>query len=1189
MDPTPPSPAPAPAPAPSPSPARTSSRPGGQYGAAALAERSAERESSMATRATELAAAQRALRELHTKIGKLEAAELACGTAAATAAEREATAAATAARVEAALEEKIASTVKAAAAHNMSFAVSEPLVAASIRAATMHARDVAVARRDGTWRASGNFKCVSFAKPPPGQSPPCCFDEMAAGCVHKVVDWREFDPNVLFVCPKCSSQMEVATHLPEPDGVRRDQISCTASGKLGLTREEGAAQPTTISSVQLRCTSGACSHYDCMHAPAIIKQLPGLLRVEYPCEVAFCVGVQLHFSKDLTRLAEPLYEESPTSVAGLQAACDERLARQYEDGMLRWMVRRREYISSLPEEERAAAAAQLRCIDETMRKQLYGVAASESALGKQLEAKLVADAPVRTAELQSLEPPEGGLHHLGFDDNDVIAKACQVAGGFDSRKLVLARSAHTKLIYGAALLPDASWACKHCFFAELAAQLAPVKMICVDNLPTNYAEMKALFGESAFLNDLKHMLSRVNGTSRAYSREHGAQIKLIARMITAPREEGEHSVAAILKKLRTPGGMRDGGQVLVERGRGKTKPTYFVFGQDGNVMPEHLIQKIINNGCFEVTFAHNIMRDWRPVEEIKRRLVTFRSTLATATTEYHDVVRHVRADMQSSPETAVAADGSDASSTLGSVASMSDAMTEASEACLAAFREEAVDVDGAALELAATAAAAAACRSLGLLQQQKPSAPALASTACTAACTAASTAASTASSTATCTAIGVRPSATTTVAAATVVAAPPSHKAALALLKEEQLQVKHAVMARPALATKLATIGAYFNDGNVLEHTWTTSTLPALDLCISKVQWLDRPPESVMPRHHFEGVDARGLDYFSFIDGTNWTEASFGEIEKGIFENGGYNEAKWNGLLLNKIGRINERVRGLHAGHYDLDQQRMANALAASYGDPLPHPHLAPLKPPALRSTALQGIGYFHAELGRRAERARLAAEAAAAAAAAARARGAAGAPALPPPAAVAVPPPPPQLLVAAAPAAGLAPMEVEVTDAQRARSAAGREAALARRAATATAAAAGGPGGGAAGGAAGGGAASGAASGDAVGSTSVGGGAASLAMAGVLGDAETAAAAFVAPPLKRHKGEELPGIVPGMRHYGKSKQTLVGCDLSHGTWRCCECPAKGKSAKHAAGCEHGIILAAKKVAGYNNKGHKKK
>ena len=105
------------------------------------------------------------------------------------------------------------------------------------------------------------------------------------------------------------------------------------------------------------------------------------------------------------------------------------------------------------------------------------------------------------------------------------------------------------------------------------------------------------------------------------------------------------------------------------------------------------------------------------------------------------------------------------------------------------------------------------------------------------------------------------------------------------------------------------------------------------------------------------------------VDGTNMAEMSFGEIEKPISANGGYNETKWHGLLMNKIGRINERRRVEYhnitgPGHYDLAAAREHNALMLAHGLPPPHAHLQQLVP---RSQALYGIHYFHAELARRA------------------------------------------------------------------------------------------------------------------------------------------------------------------------------------------------------------------------------
>ena len=88
----------------------------------------------------------------------------------------------------------------------------------------------------------------------------------------------------------------------------------------------------------------------------------------------------MHFSRGLTMLGEALYEDSPMSLAGLMAANDERLARGYETAMLQYHTDRAEYLDGLAPEQRAAEAERLPCIDETMRKRLYGVGASDHAL-----------------------------------------------------------------------------------------------------------------------------------------------------------------------------------------------------------------------------------------------------------------------------------------------------------------------------------------------------------------------------------------------------------------------------------------------------------------------------------------------------------------------------------------------------------------------------------------------------------------------------------------------------------------------------------------------------------------------------------------------------------------------------------------------------------------------------------------
>ena len=67
-------------------------------------------------------------------------------------------------------------------------------------------------------------------------------------------------------------------------------------------------------------------------------------------------------------------------LAGLMAANDERLARGYETAMLQYHIARGAYLDGLSGEERAAEMERLPCINETMRKRLYGVGASDHAL-----------------------------------------------------------------------------------------------------------------------------------------------------------------------------------------------------------------------------------------------------------------------------------------------------------------------------------------------------------------------------------------------------------------------------------------------------------------------------------------------------------------------------------------------------------------------------------------------------------------------------------------------------------------------------------------------------------------------------------------------------------------------------------------------------------------------------------------
>ena len=72
-----------------------------------------------------------------------------------------------------------------------------------------------------------------------------------------------------------------------------------------------------------------------------------------------------------------------------------------------------------------------------------------------IEVKLQDDVTERTLELQSLEPPPGGLHFMSSDDCDPLAKAVQVGCGFDKRKVHVQTSHQTGLIYSINLLPGA--------------------------------------------------------------------------------------------------------------------------------------------------------------------------------------------------------------------------------------------------------------------------------------------------------------------------------------------------------------------------------------------------------------------------------------------------------------------------------------------------------------------------------------------------------------------------------------------------------------------------------------------------------------------------------------------------------------------------------------------------------------
>ena len=164
-------------------------------------------------------------------------------------------------------------------------------------------------------------------------------------------------------------------------------------------------------------------------------------------------------------------------------------------------------------------------------------------------------------------------------------------------------------------------------------------------------------------------------------------------------------------------------------------------------------------------------------------------------------------------------------------------------------------------------------------------------------------------------------------------------------------------------------VGVFFNESDVLEHTWTTATIPQITLALGKLKWLARPAD--VPRYlprSTNTTDSRAFPTYLVVDGTNVAEMAFGEIEKPISSHGGYKEKIWQGKLLNKIGRMNERERVAQAGgpgpgHYHLQRARLHNALMSAHSLALPHPSLPDLAP---RARVLQGVDAFYAELARR-------------------------------------------------------------------------------------------------------------------------------------------------------------------------------------------------------------------------------
>ena len=791
--------------------------------------------------------------------------------------------------------------------NNKSLAIPPAIVAASIDAAMTYTRSHALAVRDKQWAPSRKLPVVTFEEPP-AEGEPEVDKFMAAGAQLLIADWREFGYDA-FKC-KCSADMVVMAHEKDVDGVKRDKLSCSTRGKLGLTKLVGFGVRKVVTSPMLGCT--VCTHSAPMHSAEILAQLPRRVQKKYPADILYADGMQVHFSRDLTDVSESLYEESPTSLAAIIASLDESLALQYETAMEDYHEALCDHLDTLSTDSRTEVLKRLPVLSESERKVRFGVAPTDGVLADRVEAKLIADTKVRADELRSITPPSGErMQHICADDNDPIAKAVQVAGKHETRKLHLQASAQTGQILSAVLVPDASFKSKEQAIINIKQQLGEPHIYALDNLPSNSKEYQAILPSTTLTQDLKHFEARVKNTANSYSKNYGEQIKKLAGMFMVTRKEGEHSIASIMAKLRgEDGGIKDGGKVMIERGKGKTQPKFFTFGakSDGIVMPEHTIESILANGCFEETFKHNLVRDWKPVDEILTSLTQLRNDLKEVTMQCQQVRTAIRKHHEQT-----ITDQSNARTVClaHAVADAAKAAQGAVAACLEPNVMETAALES--IEEAAMAAANAACMALVPATETAPTVATLS-----------------------------------------------------ALVSNDRRDFYDAIQGMPDLGRKLKAVGVTFGANGGVEHTWTTTTLPALELAISKVKWLDRPAH--VPRYLIEGEDSRGLPKLRIIDGTNMAETSFGELEKAISANGGYNEKKWQGLLLNKIGRLNERRRVQFCnisgpGHYNLEGARAHNALMAAHGLPLPHPHLPPLAP---RSEALYGIDYFHAELKRR-------------------------------------------------------------------------------------------------------------------------------------------------------------------------------------------------------------------------------
>ena len=131
--------------------------------------------------------------------------------------------------LDAAMQQRIA---EALTDNNKSLAIPPAIVTASIDAAMTYTRSHALAVRDKQWAPSRKLPMLTFEEPP-AEGEPDVNKFMAAGAQLLIADWREFGCDA-FVC-KCGADMVVMGHEKDVDGVKRDKLSCSTSGKLGLT------------------------------------------------------------------------------------------------------------------------------------------------------------------------------------------------------------------------------------------------------------------------------------------------------------------------------------------------------------------------------------------------------------------------------------------------------------------------------------------------------------------------------------------------------------------------------------------------------------------------------------------------------------------------------------------------------------------------------------------------------------------------------------------------------------------------------------------------------------------------------------------------------------------------------------------------------------------------------------------